>query len=67
MNTLKLTRLRVGGKLRWGWIFLRDGKPQYGSAGFFTSKAKAEEHFFKLHHPGWRATITDITIEEEQQ
>jgi hypothetical protein len=45
MNTLKLTRVRVGGKLRWGWIFCRDGKAQYGSAGFFVTRLKALEHF----------------------
>jgi len=63
MNTLKLTRLRVGGKLRWGWIFLRDGKPQYGSAGFFTSKAKAESHFWEFHF--W--LMEDVKIEEEKR
>jgi len=62
MNTLKLTRLRVGGKLRWGWIFLRDGKPQYGSAGFFTSRAKALIHFWKFHKGQFR---NNITIEEK--
>ena len=63
MNTLKLTRLRLSDKkLRWGWIFLRDGKPQYGSAGFFTSKVKAREHFWGCHN-----TTQTIPTEEEQR
>lgn len=45
MNTLRLTRIRVGGKPRWGWTFCRDGEPQYKSAGFFVTRSKALEHF----------------------
>lgn len=64
MNTLKLTRLRVAGKLRWGWIFCRDGKPQYQSAGFFTSRSKVLCHFWKYHRGLFRGRI--IGVEETE-
>ena len=43
-RTLLLTR--IGDRKKpWGWLFMVNGKAEFGSANFFTSRRKALSHF----------------------
>ncbi len=44
-------------KRPWVWVLVECGKPEYTSWRSFSSKSKAEAHFFSGHHGMLRGTI----------